>query len=98
MRYPPTVHLAVTARSLRLRLRDEAGEGVISTAIAVLILAFVGAAMWVGFNAMMSSTCDAAAIQLDQSIGSGGGSSIACQGPVRLGRRRPGAGRPMPPS
>ena len=75
----PTAHLAVTCRAIRLWLRDEAGEGVISTAIAVLILAFVGAAMWVGFNAMMGSTCDAAANQLDQSIGAGGGSSIACQ-------------------
>ena len=29
---------------------DERGEGVISAAIAVLIMAFLGAAMWVGFN------------------------------------------------
>ena len=79
MQYLDTAHLAVAARSLRLRLRDEAGEGVISTAIAVLILAFVGATMWLGFNAMMGSTCDAAANQLDTSIGSGGGSNIACQ-------------------
>ncbi len=78
MQYLDTATLAVALRSLRLRLRDEAGEGVISTAIAVLILAFVGAGMWVGFNAMMGSTCDAAAGQLDQSIGTGG-STIACQ-------------------
>jgi hypothetical protein len=31
---------------------DESGEGVISAAIAVLIMAFLGAAMWVGFNAI----------------------------------------------
>lgn len=78
MQYLDTAHLAVALRSLRLRMRDEAGEGVISTAIAVLILAFVGAGMWIGFNAMMGSTCDAAAGQLDQSIGTGG-STIACQ-------------------
>ncbi len=30
--------------------RDERGEGVISTAIAVLITAFLGALMWVGFR------------------------------------------------
>ena len=30
--------------------RDEAGEGVISTAIAVLIMAALGALMWVGFK------------------------------------------------
>ena len=32
------------------RLVGDRGEGVISTAIAVLITAFLGAAMWVGFN------------------------------------------------
>ena len=81
MQYLDTAHLAVALRSLRLRLRDEAGEGVISTAIAVLILAFVGAGMWVGFNAMMSSSCDAAAGQLDSSIGGAGSSAstIACE-------------------
>ena len=31
---------------------DERGEGVISTAIAVLIIAFLGVAMWVGFQAI----------------------------------------------
>lgn len=35
---------------LRRLHRDERGEGVISAAIAVLIMAFLGAAMWVGFN------------------------------------------------
>ena len=30
--------------------RDDRGEGVISAAIAVLIMAFLGAAMWIGFN------------------------------------------------
>jgi hypothetical protein len=43
----------VWARTLALRLvRDEAGEGVISTAIAVLIMAALGAVMWVGFQAI----------------------------------------------
>ena len=79
MQDPKTAQPTVTARSLRQWLRDDAGEGVISTAIAVLILAFVGAGLWLGFNAMMGSTCDAAASQLDQSIGSGGGSDITCQ-------------------
>ncbi len=32
------------------RRRGDRGEGVISAAIAVLIIAFLGAAMWVGFN------------------------------------------------
>jgi hypothetical protein len=43
---------------LRVRLRDERGEGVISTAIAVLIIAFIGAAMWVAFNAIWNDSED----------------------------------------
>jgi hypothetical protein len=39
----------------RLRV-DERGEGVISAAIAVLIMAFLGALMWVVFKDMFSST------------------------------------------
>lgn len=78
MQYPDTAQISIAVRSLALRLRDEAGEGVISTAIAVLILAFVGAGMWLGFNAMMGSSCDAAAGQLSNSIGDGS-SDIACQ-------------------
>ena len=35
---------------------SERGEGVISAAIAVLIVAFLGAAMWVAFNAMWQNT------------------------------------------
>lgn len=31
---------------------DDRGEGVISTAIAVLIMAFLGALMWVGFKSI----------------------------------------------
>lgn len=40
----------------RGRLRGERGEGVISAAIAVLIMAFLGAAMWVGFQQMWKTT------------------------------------------
>lgn len=32
------------------RCRSDRGEGVISAAIAVLIVAFLGALMWVGFQ------------------------------------------------
>ena len=34
-------------------VRDERGEGVISAAIAVLIMAFLGVLMWVGFKATL---------------------------------------------
>ena len=43
-------------RSPRRRGRGDLGEGVISAAIAVLIMAFLGAAMWVGFQKMWKST------------------------------------------
>jgi hypothetical protein len=33
-------------------MRDDRGEGVISAAIAVLVMAGIGALMWVGFKAI----------------------------------------------
>ena len=50
--------------------RDEAGEGVISTAIAVLIMAALGAAMWVGFQALWNNTNQRTTQQVNQ-IGGG---------------------------
>lgn len=44
------------ATSTRRPLRSDRGEGVISTAIAVLVMAFLGAAMWVTFNAVWKDT------------------------------------------
>lgn len=49
--------------------RAERGEGVISAAIAVLIMAFLGAAMWVGFNAIWGDAEDNIGTQV-QRIGS----------------------------
>jgi uncharacterized membrane-anchored protein YhcB (DUF1043 family) len=40
----------------RSLVRDERGEGVISLAIGVLIMAFLGAAMWVAFQKTMDDT------------------------------------------
>jgi hypothetical protein len=34
--------------------RDERGEGVISAAIAVLVMAFIGVGMWIAFNTTFS--------------------------------------------
>lgn len=42
----------------RRRCRSDRGEGVISTAIAVLVMAFLGAAMWVTFNAIWQDTSE----------------------------------------
>ena len=40
---------------LRMPRRNERGEGVISAAIAVLIIASLGALMWVGFKTLWES-------------------------------------------
>ena len=56
------IHAEVLARTpgpsrcRRARTTGDRGEGVISAAIAVLIMAFLGAAMWIGFNRMWQST------------------------------------------
>jgi len=44
-------YVAVRSRAATL-VKDESGEGVISAAIAVLIMAALGALMWVGFKAL----------------------------------------------
>jgi hypothetical protein len=50
------LRLFCTARSFvaveRHRMSDDRGEGVISAAIAVLIIAALGALMWVGFRSI----------------------------------------------
>ncbi len=48
---------------------DDRGEGVISSAIAVLIVAFLGAAMWTGFNTIWTDTETEISDQIDD-IGS----------------------------
>lgn len=59
--------LALTAQDRLVRLRtDERGEGVISAAIAVLVMAFLGAAMWLAFKGMFSKTTDNTSNQVDQ--------------------------------
>jgi len=50
-------------------VRDEAGEGVISTAIAVLIMAALGALMWVGFKAIWGNASSQTTSQIN-TIGS----------------------------
>ena len=53
------------------RLTGDRGEGVISAAIAVLIIAFLGAAMWLGFQRMWQDTEARTNDQVER-IGSGG--------------------------
>lgn len=45
---------------------DERGEGVISTAIAVLIIALLGVALWTGFSTMLEGATDKTSEQLEQ--------------------------------
>ena len=54
---PAYVHCRAwwTTTASRMR-RDDRGEGVISAAIAVLIMAGIGALMWVGFRTMWEDT------------------------------------------
>ena len=47
-------------------VRDERGEGVISAAIAVLIMAALGALMWVGFQELWSDTSTQTSEQISQ--------------------------------
>jgi type VI protein secretion system component VasF len=58
----------VWARALAWSLvdKDEAGEGVISTAIAVLIMAALGAVMWVGFQAIWGNASTQTTNQINQ--------------------------------
>ena len=68
-----SVQAYVWARSVVVSLtaKDEAGEGVISTAIAVLIMAALGAVMWVGFQAIWGNASSQTTNQINQ-IGSSG--------------------------
>jgi len=53
------------AAKLRPRLGGDRGEGVISTAIAVLIVAFLGAAMYVVFTQILNSSGSKASTQVN---------------------------------
>jgi hypothetical protein len=60
----------MNALVMRLRrLAEEVGEGVISTAIAVLIVALIGAAMWVAFSGIWED----AATRIEDSVNQIGG-------------------------
>ena len=53
---------------------DDRGEGVISAAIAVLVMAFIGVAMWIAF----SNTFNHAATHVDNQVNCIGQSSNNC--------------------
>lgn len=55
-----------TTKTRLPRGHGERGEGVISTAIAVLIVAFLGIGLWTGFDSMMNSATDRTRAQVEQ--------------------------------
>lgn len=56
------------------RWRDDRGEGVISAAIAVLIMAFIGVGMWIAFNTTFSH----AAKHVDNQVNCIGQTNTSC--------------------
>lgn len=59
-------HLSTSLLRLRRRCHlDERGEGVISSAIAVLVMAFLGAAMWLAFEGMFATTTENTRTQVE---------------------------------
>lgn len=61
------LHIAykMQVATLRDRLTEEVGEGVISTAIAVLIMALLGAAMWAAFRGIFDGASGRAGNAVD---------------------------------
>ncbi|MGI8492009.1 MAG: hypothetical protein ACR2KC_02985 [Acidimicrobiales bacterium] len=51
------------------RRREERGEGVISAAIAVLVMAFLGVGMWIAFNATFQHAAKNVDNQVNNCIG-----------------------------
>jgi hypothetical protein len=63
-----TLNLAVRATNARQdagRYFTERGEGVVSVAIAVLIMAALGAVAWTAFQALFNDTVDSSRTQID---------------------------------
>lgn len=63
---PTTARQPTAQTPKRRRYRTEIAEGVISTAIAVLIVAFLAIALWKGFDVMMNSATDKTQHQVEQ--------------------------------
>jgi hypothetical protein len=69
-----TYYAGERAGTRSCRRLDERGEGVISAAIAVLVMAFIGVAMWVAFDA----TFNHAASHVDHQVNCIGQSNTSC--------------------
>ena len=80
-------------RAWRRARITERGEGVISAAIAVLVMAFLGAAMWFAFNGTMHTAQSKVDTNVN-SIGSGAGGSGPGSGAGTGGTGTGGSGLP----
>jgi len=58
-------YVCIRCLLLTLTVRDERGEGVVSSAIAVLIFAALGALMWVGFKSIWGNASSQTSTQID---------------------------------
>jgi hypothetical protein len=56
----------LSARTPHGQARGDRGEGVISAAIAVLVMAFLGVAMWVGLKGIWDTAEDNTADQVNE--------------------------------
>ncbi len=62
----PMLRAVVAWQVLRPDADDERGEGVISAAIVVLIMALLGAAMWVAFNGIFTDATNRAGDEINR--------------------------------
>jgi hypothetical protein len=62
----PTVATLVLVRTLAATRHDDRGEGVISAAIVVLIMALIGAGLWVAFNGIFEDATNKATNEIGQ--------------------------------
>lgn len=67
-----TIYFWISSRATAMlvfsqkRLQSDAGEGVVSAAIAVLIFAFLGVMLWVAFKATMGTATNSVNAQVAQ--------------------------------
>ena len=62
----PMLRAVVALQVLRPEVDDDRGEGVISAAIVVLIMALLGAAMWVAFNGIFTDATNRAGNEIQR--------------------------------
>lgn len=68
-RHDSSVSRTRPRRALRTRRKDQHGEGVISAAIAVLVMAFLGVAMWISFSLIFQHAANNVNHQVNNCIG-----------------------------